>query len=229
MDKDFEVALAMSQAESEFGAEIAACLWNEIDPDSQAGKFLIEYSNVKHGIIDEGPEARIDEDKNILYRDPFETTGAQIRPNPFITVNMFEDEYNEQISYFDDIEAKYHRIHSLASRYADTSTHWEDIRIPLISRDKLKELAKALDERPRFLFPDEIENNTNPEAIDSRKEKTLYCLIAVLAEKSGYSADDQNTVGKIDHCLELKGIKMDKKTIRTHIKEAFKSLNERRE
>jgi len=98
-----------------------------------------------------------------------------------------------------------------------------------VAREELVNLANKLGERPRFLFPDEIENNIAPEAIDSRKEKTLYCLIAVLAEKSGYSPDSPDTVGKIAKHLEMEGIKMDKKTIRTHIKEAFKSLNERRE
>jgi len=65
--------------------------------------------------------------------------------------------------------------------------------------------------------------------LDPRKEKTLYCLIVVLAKKAGYSLDDKDTVGKIERLLSLEGVPMDNKTIRSNIKSAFEALNSKKE
>ena len=96
------------------------------------------------------------------------------------------------------------------------------------SREELIRLAGELNEElPRFLATPTP--NTKPEKLDPRKETTLYCLIAVLAKKAGCSTDNNDTVGKVSLLFDRAGVNMDKKTIRTHIRTAFQTLEEKRE
>ena len=97
----------------------------------------------------------------------------------------------------------------------------------LIKREDLQAWFANRNVRPRFLFPSETTKAIS--ALDPRKETTLHCLIAVLANKLGYSHDNKDTVGKVARLLEMEGVGMDKKTIRSNIKAAFETLNEKRE
>jgi len=97
----------------------------------------------------------------------------------------------------------------------------------LIKREDLQAWFGNRNIRPRFLFPSETTKAIS--ALDPRKETTFHCLIAVLAKKAGYSPSNKDTVGKIHNLLSMEGVSMDSKTIRTNIKAAFDSLNEKRE
>jgi len=102
----------------------------------------------------------------------------------------------------------------------------------LVTLEDLLRLAEIRGERPLFLFPDMDGGQSSglkDTPLDPRKETTLYCLIAVLAETLGYSPGDKDTVGKVKALLDLAGVSMDKKTIRNNIKAAFGALNSKRE
>jgi len=73
------------------------------------------------------------------------------------------------------------------------------------------------------------EQNTALKKLDPRKENTLHILLATLAKKLNYSPDNKDTVGKIKAFVELEGLKMDEKTIRTNMKEAFNTLKDQQE
>ncbi len=196
---EFDIHVALCSKKESFTKQEAACLWLEILPKSEKGNWF--YNN-ESGAELENPFLDIIGDPS----DPFSEVGI---------TEESRDSYN-QIS--DNYRALRKQITAASSTYEG------------ISRNELMVLARARSENPRFLFSDDSKNTAQqPKSLDPRKEKTLHCLIAVLANKLGYSPDNKDTVGKVGNLLEMEGVRMDKKTIRANIKEAFESLNEKRE
>jgi len=121
-------------------------------------------------------------------------------------------------------EEKYKTIQIACSNF--TGQQFLD-KSPAYSRKCYANWFQSKGVHPQFLFPDgEIKAG---QSLDPRNKRTLHCLIAVLAKNLNYSPDDQDTTGKIKKLLDNEGVSMNEKTIRTNIKEAFKTLNERRE
>jgi len=123
---------------------------------------------------------------------------------------------------------------SVVEAFCFSEKDWKSLQI---KKGNLIEWFETKGFKPAFFFPDNEVHSTKKapdgseivKPLDPRKETTLYCLIAVLAGKLGYSPDDKDTVGKIKTILDLAGVPMDKKTIRYNIKAAFGALNSKME
>ena len=92
------------------------------------------------------------------------------------------------------------------------------------------ELLKWASEKGINLFANN--QNTAPDCtnhLDPRKEKTLYLMIATLMTELRYDPENREVTGKLKRKLEMQGVKMSDKSIRNHVKEAFRVLNEKRE
>ena len=148
MDSMFYVALNMSRLENEFSPADATCLWVNIDPYGELGKFLVNFSEIVRG--DSLYGRCIDKDKNIYIDDMID---PQTIINPYIPTFPSVEEHDKQVERFDNLVLSFNMILPQVIRYADKDIGI-DFQEPMISRDRLTVLANAMAEKPLFLFPD---------------------------------------------------------------------------
>ena len=182
MIDNVKVLIALHEKDGTFNKWDALCLWNYIDPDCDEANFLKRMSAVGFGSYYDVQSAR-------LLTDDYDVT--IITPNPFlkkwVTSNVGDVGYESDLASarqkFQEFYERFQKLQRLINRKAATNHN--------ITRHNLIAIANALGERPRFLFPDE---EKQPKPLDPRKEKTLQCLLAVLAKNVGYTPDNPDTI-----------------------------------
>jgi|GEM_PF-4322867 len=208
MDSEFYQRLAATQ--DEFTREDAAALFLDLSPNGKQVEFLQDV--IETG---EGQTQGLASNGNlVLGMGEFE----RIFNNPFIL--------NKKDDPFSDIELFNHELQEFKQILKCYSEILQQLDYVLqnsgsktISREKLKNLALARQEKPVFLFP---ESKVKP--LDPRKENTLYALIGILAQMKPLKLSDRESVSKVQRKLEQSAVRMSDDTIRAHLKKASEIL-----
>jgi len=215
--ENIEFYLQVAKEQSEFNRTDAAALLIGLEPNGEKVRFLRNVLDVEDrqsgGLGADGTLYDGFEEFTTKHLNPFISEDVE---SPFFDVKIANKENETFNAIFKDFKEILYQMDYLTQNEQDGR----------ISREDLIKLAKLRGEVPDFL---KTHTDKESKTLDRRKEKNLYLLVAILAEKAGYALGDRETTGKVKRQLDFKGILMSDDTIRKHLKEALKTLNDKPE
>lgn len=88
-----------------------------------------------------------------------------------------------------------------------------------VSRQELINFAIEKGRKPKFLFPEERENTSSKDALDSRQRNTYLKLIKAFLKKLDINLEDRGASAQVKSLVELVGLNLSEDTIRKVLKE----------